>query len=192
MLLPGMLSIICYLGMKKDKKMNYYNLLFLPVSISKCLMGKIIYCSFSLLLANFIIFIGAWIGGELFGSTIPIMGSFYGFILLSITCLWEIPLYLLLGSRFDMFAAIFSCMTLSIGGVTAIADTNYWWVCPSSIPVRLMCPTLGILPNGLPVPTGSELLNERVILPGILLSLAWFVLLTYLTIFWFNRKAVKE
>lgn len=190
-LLPGMLAMICYLGMKKDKKMNYYNLLFLPISISRCLIGKVIYYSFGLLFANFMIFLGTWIGGALFGSTIPIIGDFCGFIFLSVAFLWEIPLYMLLSSRFGMFAVIFSCMVLSIGA-PMVAGTNYWWVCPSSIPIRLMCPTLGILPNGLLVPADSELLSKGVILPGILLSLMWFVLLTYLTIFWFNRKAVKE
>lgn len=188
MLLPGMLAVLCHLGMTKEKKMHYFNLYCLSIPISKYLMGKMIYWGICLLSANFVVFIGTWIGGELFGSTIPIMGGFYGFILLSVTYLWEIPLYMLLSSRFGMFTSILSCMILTIGSVVALAHSDLWWVCPSAIPIRLMCPVLGVMPNGLLAPEGSKLLDTSVIFPGILISLVWFVLLSRFTILWFERK----
>ncbi len=54
-----------------------------------------------------------------------------------------------------------------------------------------MCPTLGLLPNGLNIPAGSELWNPNVILPGILLSLAWFAVIAFLFLIWFEKTEVK-
>ena len=183
MLLPGMLAILCHLGMTKEKKMHYFNLYCLSIPVSKYLLGKMIYWGFCLLLANFLIFIGTWIVGDLFGTTISVIEGLGGFVLLTITYLWEIPLCMLLSSRFGMFTSIFSCMVLTIGSVVAIAHSELWWVLPSAIPIRLMCPVLGIMPNGLLVPEGSKLLDTNVIFPGILISLVWFVLMSRLTIF---------
>ena len=188
MLLPGMLTILCHLGMTKEKKMHYYNLYCLSISVNKYLMGKIIHCGLCLLFADFLIFVGTWIAGKLFDSTISVMGGFWGFVLLTITYLWEIPLYMLLSSRFGMFTSIFSCMILTIGSVVALAHSDLWWVCPSAISIRLMCPILGIMPNGLLVPEGSKLLDMSVIFPGVLISLVWFILMSRLTILWFERK----
>ena len=156
MLLPGMLAILCHLSMTKEKRMHYFNLYCLSIPVSKYLIGKIIYCGFCLMLADFLIFIVTLIAGDLFGSTISVLGGFWGFVLLTITYLWEIPLYMLLSSRFGMFTSLFSCMVLTIGSVAAIAHSRLWWILPLAIPVRLMCPVLGIMPNGLLVPEGSK------------------------------------
>ena len=188
MLLPGMLAVLCHLGMTKEKKIHYFNLYCLSIPVSRYLMGKIIYWGFCLLFADFLIFIGAWITGDLFGTSISVMGGLWGFVLLTVTYLWEIPLYMLLSSRFGMFTSIFSCMVLTIGSVVAIAHSGLWWVLPSAIPIRLMCPVLGIMPNGLLVPEGSKLLDTSVIFPGILLSLAWLVFMSRFTISWFEKR----
>lgn len=190
-LLPGTLAVMCYLSVTKDRKNRYYNLKSLPVSGRKLVLGKMIYLALGLFAANVIIFLGATIGGAIFGSTIPVGGAAIATILLTLSYLWEIPVYLFLSARFGMFADIFICMVISIGGVATLADKGSWWLCPSSIPVRLMCPTLGLLPNGLPIPAGSELWSTHVILPGIMLSLAWFVVCAVLFAIWFEKMEVK-
>lgn len=191
MLLPGMLSVLCYLNIAKERKCKYYNLKALSVSVKKLLLGKIAYLSIELALSNAIIFLGAYIGGFFFGTTISVSRGIVGAVLLTVSFLWEIPLYLFLSTRFGMFASVFSCMVLSIGGVATVADSTSWWLFPASIPVRLMCPVLRLLPNGLPVPIESELLNTSVILPGIMLSLVWFIGMTFFFIFWFDKKEVR-
>lgn len=190
-LLPGMLAVMAYLNIALEKKNRYYYLIILSVSKKKLMLGKIIYLSLALFLANVILFIGAAIGGVFWGTTISIDGAAFGMLLLTVSYLWEIPFYLFLSARFGMFADIFLCMAISIGGVVTVSDTNFWWTCPSAIPIRLMCPTLGLLPNGLSVPIDSILQNTNVILPGILLSLVWFVIAAFLFLNWFNRMEVK-
>lgn len=190
-LLPGTLAVMCYLSIAKDRKNHYYNLKSLPVSGQKLMIGKMIYLALGLLAANVIVFLGATIGGTIFGTTIPIEGAAVATILLTISYLWEIPVYLFLSAKFGMFVDIFLCMVISISGVVTVADKSSWWLCPSSIPVRLMCPTLGLLPNGLPIPAESELWNTGVILPGAILSLVWFIVCAVILNLWFKKMEVK-
>lgn len=190
-MLPGMLAVLCYLVIKKDKKTKYYNIYLLHSLPSKSWIGKTLYCALGLVVSNFIIFLIALIGGVLFGTTISIQGGFFGALLLSITYLWEIPLFLFLSARFGMFAAIFTSIALEISGTVTLADQSLWWVYPPSIPIRLMCPVLGILPNGLPVPTDSVLTNSNVILPGVFISVVLFFVLLYSTTYWFQKMEVK-
>ncbi len=190
-LLPGTLAVMCYLSIAKDRKNRYYNLKSLFVAERKLIFGKMAYPALGLFAANVIVFVGAAIGGAIFGTTISVGGAAIATTVLTISYLWEIPVYLFLSARFGMFADIFFCMVISIGGVATVADKVSWWLCPSSIPVRLMCPILGLLPNGLSIPAGSELWSTSVILPGILLSLAWFAVCALLFVIWFEKMEVK-
>ena len=109
-LLSGTLAVMCYLSVTKDRKNCYYNLKSLPVSGRKLVFGKMIYLALGLFAANVIIFLGAAIGGAIFGSTIPVGGAAIATILLTLSYLWEIPVYLFLSARFGMFADIFICL----------------------------------------------------------------------------------
>lgn len=58
---------------------------------------------------------------------------------------------------------------------------------------KLMCPVLQILPNGLPAVPESvmftpQVLEKSVIVPGILLSMGLFALLTAMTARWYQRR----
>lgn len=182
MLLPGMLSVLCCLGIKRERKMHYCNLLSLSISPARCLMGKIFCYALELGAANLIIVTGTLAAGRLWGSYIPAMNGFAAAVLLCVCYLWEIPLFLWLGSRFGTFISLFFCMALSATGVGLFADSDLWWLFPAAIPVRLMCPVLGIMPNGLLVSADSPLWDTGVILPGVLISLAWFLLTAFMLV----------
>ena len=190
-LLPGMLAVMCYLNAAKEKKNRYYHLNTLAVSKKKLMFGKMLYLSLGLLLANGILFAGTVAGGAFLGTTISIRGAAAGAGLLTVSYLWEIPFFMFLSMRFGMFADIFWCMVMTAGGTAALADSAFWWTAPFSIPVRLMCPALGLLPNGLAIPAGDALLSGNVILPGILLSLGWFAAAAVLFLRWFEKTEVK-
>ncbi len=190
-LLPGMLAIICYLGVNKDKKLHYCNMLSVPFPAARCLAGKVLYYAAGMFLANVVLCTGILISGKISGMASGISGSFAAVILLSFIFIWEIPLYIILSMRFGMFACIFSCM-LMVFSAFVFANTHLWWIWPSSIPLRLMCPVLGIMPNGILAPPGSPLLNSGVILPGIIISFIWFVLFSFLMVLCFKKKVVEE
>lgn len=187
MLLPGMLAILCYLGMKKEKKMHYCNLLSLSVSPGKCMAGKIFCYALGLCASNLLVAAGAFAADIFWGGYIPAENGFVAAIMLSLCFLWEIPLYMMLSARFGVFVSLFSGMVLSIGGTTVLADSDLWWLCPAAVPVRLMCPVLGIMPNGLLVPAESLLWDAGVILPGILICVLWFAGLTYVLLCGFKK-----
>lgn len=190
-LLPGMLAIMCCLGVNKDKKLDYCNMLSVPFPAAKCLAGKVLYYAAGLFLANVVLCAGILTAGKITGTVTGITGNFTAVILLSFIFLWEIPLYIILSVRFGMPACIFSCMFM-VFSAFIFANTHLWWIWPPSIPARLMCPVLGIMPNGILAPPGSPLSDSSVILPGIIISFIWFVLLGFLMVLCFKKKVVEE
>lgn len=182
MLLPGMLSVLCCLGIRREKKMHYCNLLSLSVSPERCLLGKIVCYALGLCAANLILVAGTLAAGRLWGSDIPAINGFAAAVLLCVCYLWEIPLFIWLGARFGMLISLFSGMILSLTGVVFLAESDLWWLFPAAVPARLMCPVLGIMPNGLLVLPDSPLWDTGVILPGILICLLWFVVMTFVSV----------
>lgn len=191
LLLPGMTAILCCLSMSQEKRTKDYHLTTLPLSKKKLMMGKILYLAGVAFLSNLILFAGASLGGFLLTTGVPLGGAAMAVVVLTMTQLWSIPLFLFLSESFGMIPALLSYLLLTLGGVT-IASTGKWYLLVSAIPMRILCPFLHILPNGLPAEAGSALLDMGVVLPGIALSLLWFVLITVLFLHWFDRREVKS
>ena len=190
LLLPGMLAIISYLSVTREKKTKYYNLMTLSTGRRKLMLGKILFMVLIMLVANVIIFAGSTIGGKLLTTCVPVKGAFAAIIVLTIVQMWEIPLLLFLSERFGMIVELIVCLFITVSG-TVIAPTSKWIYFVSAIPMRVLCPILHIMPNGLRVEDGSPFLDTSVILPGIVISLAWFILGTILYLNWFNKREVR-
>lgn len=190
LLLPGMLAIICCLSVKQERKTNYYNLMTLSTGKRKLMTGKIIYMGCVILASNMMVFIGASLGGFLLTTRVPLGGAAIAVLLLTVTQLWEIPVALFLSERFGMIAELLICLFLTVGG-TIIAPTGKWYLLVSAIPMRLLCPFLHIMPNGIPAEAGNPLLDMGVVAPGICLSVIWFVFVTILFLNWFDKREVK-
>lgn len=190
LLLPGMLAIICHLTIEQEKKTNYFHLVTLPVSKRKLMTGKILYLGCAILISNGIVFAGASLGGLLLTTRVPLGGAAITVLLLTVTQLWEVPVFLFFSERFGMVAELLICLFLTVGG-TIIAQTKIWYLFVSAIPMRILCPFLHILPNGLPAQAGDPLLNRGVVAPGICLSVLWFVAATVLFLNWFEKREVN-
>ena len=190
LLLPGMLAVICHLSIIQEKKTNYYNLMTLSTSKRKLMTGKIIYMGCVILTSNMIVFAGASLGGFLLTTRVPLGGAAITVLLLTATQLWEIPVFLFLSERFGMIAELLICLFLTVGGII-IAPTGKWYLLFSAIPMRILCPFLHILPNGIPTEAENPLLDMGVVVPGICLSIIWFVFATILFLNWFEKREVK-
>ena len=190
LLLPGMLAIICYLSITREKKTRYYHLMTLSISKRKLVMGKIIYMGCVILVSDMIIFVGATFGGFLLTTCVPFGGALAAVLVLTITQLWEIPLLLFLSERFGMIVELLVCLVLTVGGVI-IAPTGKWYFFVSSIPMRILCPLLHILPNGIRAEEGNPLLDAGVVFPGICISIIWFIAATFLSLNWFDKREGK-
>ncbi|WP_155590320.1 lantibiotic immunity ABC transporter MutE/EpiE family permease subunit [Lysinibacillus cavernae] len=191
MLLPGALTICCALVVENDKKMKYQSILALPVDLKKIWLGKILASSVWLLLITVIFFIGITVGGWLFGFSLHISSSLLSTVVIYLTFLWQIPLCLFLAAKFGTYLAILINLVANIIGIVAFADGELWYSYPFAIGARLLCATIGILPNGLPVPEGSTLFDKGVILPGLLIALTWFIIVSFLTAKWFQKRQAK-
>lgn len=105
---------------------------------------------------------------------------------------WVVSLILL---PIQLWAATCGGVFLSMGigfigmiiGVLA-APSAFWIVCPWSWAARLMCPIIGIHPNGTILSGGDPLLSLSVVPVGIIVSLAAVVMLTLFTAVWFTKK----
>ena len=190
LLLPGMLAILCYLSMGKERTTKYYHLMTLPTEKKKLILGKIIYMGCLILAANILIFAGAVLGGMLLTTSVPLGGAAAAIVVLTIVQLWEIPVFLFLSERFGMVVELLICLFMTVGG-TIFSQTGKWYLLVSAIPMRVMTPLLHILPNGLKTEAGDPFLNGNIILPGVGLSLIWFVILTVLFLNWFENREVK-
>ncbi|MFJ7887994.1 lantibiotic immunity ABC transporter MutE/EpiE family permease subunit [Lysinibacillus xylanilyticus] len=191
MLLPGALTICCALVVENDAKLKYHSILAMPLDLKKIWYGKILACSAWLLLITLIFFAGITAGGILFGNSNSFINSLTGSLLIFVTFLWQIPLCLFLAAKLGTYMAIFINLVGNIAGMIAFANGEFWYRVPYAITARLICPTLEILPNGLPVPEGSSLLSMSVIVPGILIALTWFALISFLTARWFQKREAK-
>lgn len=190
LLMQGMIAIICYLSMKQEKKANYYHLMTLPVSRKKLMLGKIIFMGCVVFIANIIIFTGASLGGFLLTTRVPVKGAAAAVFLLTIAQLWEIPVALFLSEKFGMIPELLICLFLTVCGVI-VAQTGKWYWLISAVPMRIVCPFLHILPNGLWAEEGHPLLSGSVVLPGLCLSVIWFIVITVLFLKWFDKREVK-
>jgi len=190
-ILPGVLAIICASSIQRDSKINYYGVLSLPIRKEKIWLAKIIICCAIYLGATVTMVIGTIIGGSILGSRVSSGEMIIAGIVLFITFIWQIPFVLLLVRKTSMFIAVIVNMFMNILGVVAFAPESNWYVFPFAIASRLMCPIIGVLPNGLPVEEGSLLLNTNVILPGIAISIVLFIVLTFITMKMFSKQEVR-
>ena len=88
---------------------------------------------------------------------------------------------------------VFLSMGMGFIGVVVgvvVAPLPFWFIIPWSWATRMMCPIVGIHPNGLILDAGNPLLNFSVVPVGILLSLIAATLLTLLTAAWFKHREV--
>ncbi len=189
MLLPGMLAIFCYLSVVQERKTKYYNLTTLSTCRKKLVLGKIIYMSFVILATNIVILIGASVGGLLLTTHVPVGGAAVAVIILTITHLWEIPVFLFLSERFGMIINLLICLFITVAGVF-VSQTDKWYLLVSAIPMRILCPFIFVLPNGMPAKEGDPLLAMGTVAPGICISIIWFVLVTVLYVNWFDKREV--
>lgn len=190
LLSPGLIALICYFSMKQEKKTNYYNLMTLSTDKRKLMIGKIFYMSGMILGSDMIIFAGASLGGSLLTTNVPFRGAAAAVLVLTVTQLWEIPVFLFLSERFGMISELLLSLFLSVGG-TILSQTGKWFLFVFAIPMRTLTPLIHVLPNGIGAADGNPLLDMRVVLPGICLSVMWFILITFLFVNWFDRREVK-
>lgn len=107
-----------------------------------------------------------------------------------LTTLALIPLSLFLATWGGTLLSLAVGALGMIAGVL-LAPTKRWLLCPWSWATRLMCPTIGVHPNGTILPQDSPLLDASVIPLGLAVAIATFAGLTAATTCWFARREYR-
>lgn len=178
-------------ALQEKKAGNYRSLRVHNVSPCAIWIGKVVVMGFYTLLATLVLMTVTIITGFLTaGGDIPWNQIFVGGFVLWLTSLAIIPLQLWAAT---WKGTLFS-MAMGLGGffagVTA-APENYWIVVPWSWPTRLMCPIIGVHPNGVILGDSDPINSSSVILTGIIVSMAAFLVFTGITALWFNKREAK-
>lgn len=200
-LYPGLIGILCGMIGGKDKKKKNFTIWSLPCSMKKLWDAKIL--------------VGAVMSAAAVGCTI-ILTIIVGMVmenmlditfilrptvkmqlaaglLMWLTTLWQIPFCLFLSQKMGTFLMLLIHMG-SYTIISAALSLKPWFALfPGAITSRLMCPILGILPNGLPAVEGQmtysgELMGMQNLLVGVPAALLWFLLFWWGSRTYFQRQ----
>lgn len=185
------IALLCALvNQKEDRKLQYRNVYQLPVPLKRVwrakiymIVGKTILASnmFGLLLC---LAVFSLTGAVERGVGITILALNLVWIL----NIWQIPFFLGLAKKAGFYLPVLLGVVFGAAG-TILAQTKIWWAFPIAWCSRIMCTVIGYQPNGLPITEGNEamLLSFPIIAVYTILSLALFIILTWLTAVLFVR-----
>lgn len=198
-LYPGLIGILCGIIGGKDKGKKNAAIWSLPCSMKRIWDAKILVAALLSAAAVCCCIILTLIVGTVMERALHItfilrpsvtMQLVAG-ILMWLTTLWQIPFCLFLSQKMGMFPMLL----VHMGSYTVIGVTmslKPWFVLfPGAITSRLMCPVLGILPNGLLAVEGQmtyfpEIMESENLLAGVTAALLWFLL------FWWGSRNYFE
>jgi len=194
MIFPCFITLLAVLmNQYEQKKMHYRGVFSLPVSLKRTWRAKILLLCIYATIAAMIHFLGIWIGSVTTRTnlSLPVNKMFLASVILCLVSYWEIPLSLFLAKKIGFFGTLF--INIGLGTILEIVFVNksFWWVCPYSYAVRLMCPVIHILPSGLVAQKGDVMLNPTVLPVGIISGVVLFLILTEVTAHWFLKQEVK-
>ena len=202
-ILPGFLTLYCCMSQEKEKKIRNQAVLLTAEDLKKAWDAKtlnavkyvaaanVLLVSCSFLLGNIVmpllqqeqvIYVSA--GQNVLAALVMILAS-----------LWQIPLCLWMDRKIGMFPTLAVNMALNTSGcLTAV--TGLWMLNPWGILPRIMCPVIGILPNGLTAHPGNTgyipgITDPASLFIGSFICLALFVILWAATRVWYDRKGAE-
>ena len=191
-ILPFIIAIVTALSVIIETKAGQYRTLKSKnINLKNMWTSKIIVIGYYTFISSIVIIVSFLVIKLLYNSNlIDIKNLIIGTIIIWITTLILIPICLFIAEKFGDFAAI----VVTCGGIVAgviVSVEPMWYLCPWSISSRLMCPILGLNPNGMLLEPGDPLLDSSVILIGLVVSIAGFIILSLLTSLWFAKKEAR-
>lgn len=182
-------ALLCSLSDAKERKAgNYRSLRSRPVHGKAIWFSKIAVIAYQLLLSSVILAAVVLLTGLLLPDTsAPLLEVCQASMAVWAASICLIPVYLFLAAWLGTAAAIGASIAGLIAGVVMAAEAG-WTLMPWSWPLRLMCPIVGVHPNGTPLPLHDPLRSAAVIPAGLAGSLLLFAGASWLTAVWFSRR----
>ena len=200
-LYPGLIGIVCGMIGGKDKKKKNVTIGSLPCSMERIWDAKVLVgaaaSGMAMLCTILLTLIAETVMEYLLHVTFiyqpPIKAQLLAGVLIWLTSLWQVPFCLFLSQKTGLFWMLLLHMG-SDAVVSAIFSLKPWFAFfPGAITSRLMCPVLGILPNGLLAVEGmmtysGELMEPRHLLTGVIAAAFWFFIFWLGSRKWFQRQ----
>lgn len=178
--LPFTFTYIASSIVKKDSKYNYHGLFGIVKNKKKLWYAKIGIATTYLFMACIIFFVVISLCGIFFVKSISISRSLLASIVLFVTFAWQIPFFMFLTLKINLFVSILTSTIGSVFIACICAVGKCWWI-PFAIPSRMMCPIIGVMPNGLPVDPNSVYSSSNVILPGVIITVVLYFVVAFIT-----------
>ncbi|MBA4603079.1 lantibiotic immunity ABC transporter MutE/EpiE family permease subunit [Thermoactinomyces mirandus] len=190
---PLGIALLAALGASQEKKAgNYRYLRAMNISPARIWSGKVIVMALHTLVAAFFLMVATVISGFISADgPVPWLKIFTGGLVIWVASLAIIPIQLWVASWKGTFYSMTAGFAGMIAGVLA-APKSCWVYVPWSWPTRLMCPIIGVHPNGILLEATDPLRDASSIPAGITLSILSGILITAITAIWFDRKEVKS
>lgn len=187
--LPFISTFIASSIVKKDRKYNNHGLFGIVKDKKKIWYSKITIATLYLAFTCFIFFLFTVICGRIFNEQIPLASNLLASVLLFVTFAWQIPFFLFVTLKFNMFLSIILSMVCNLWIACMCGVESYWWI-PFAIPARLMCPVINVLPNGLLLSADNPLNNTNVILVGVIITIILYIVLSFSTAKIFENQEI--
>lgn len=195
-MMPATFSIIpSLINRIENRKLKYRAIFSLNVDLKKLWISKVFVSIYFGAIATFLHMItvfaaGKFIPMELTGSYDLKTLALSSFLLL-ITNIWQFPLCAFLAKKFGFIASVLINTIFGITMGIIFSTKKFWLLCPYSYGARLMIRVLKVNPNGLPTEPSDPLINGTSLLIPSLISVAIFLILTFVTANYFKRQEVK-
>ncbi len=190
LILPGTLAMLIAFTVSNEKRYNRHGLFAVCIDKKKLWIGQILMKTIVLLLMNGVFFICLVLAGFIFGLPVPVTDSIVACGVLAFTFAWQIPTFMFVSEKIGSVYTIMLSLFCNMGFGIVFATSKLWYI-PFSIPSRLMCPIIKVMPNGLPLEEGHRLMNSNVIITGMLITGILYVGISLITAVWFNKREVN-
>ncbi|MBP2072426.1 lantibiotic immunity ABC transporter MutE/EpiE family permease subunit [Thermoanaerobacterium butyriciformans] len=184
----GLALYASLVALHEKKSGGYRSIKNRNVPLHKIWIGKILIMAFYTFLSTLVLIIAIIMTGTITaGGDIPWVKIIAGGFFTWVTSLALIPLELWLATMKGTFYSIALGFVGLIIGVIG-ASKSYWIYIPWSWPIRLMCPIIGVHPNGTLLQINDSLRDPSVIPIGVIVSVLAFLIFSILTMIWFQRR----
>lgn len=188
MFLPFVIGYVASSLIAKEKNHLFHGMLGIYEDKKKLWTAKVLYGVGLIVGCNLIMSVIGILFHVAVNGPINIAETMLAMLVLSIVSAWELPLFMLVARKLNFILTTFICTILNIGFGILFA-LKMWWI-PFAIPTRVMCPMLGIYPNGICIEEGSKYLDGAIILPSIVICMVLFVINLLVTGKLFERAEV--
>ncbi|SHO47660.1 lantibiotic immunity ABC transporter MutE/EpiE family permease subunit [Anaerocolumna xylanovorans] len=187
--LPFTFTYISASIIKKERKYNFHGLFGITQNKMQLWLVKVGTATVYLFLSCLIFSLFTLLCGVTINQQIPVINNLAASAVLFLTFAWQIPFLMFITLKLNMFISVIVSIFCSLFLACIYGAGSWWWI-PFAIPVRLMCPIIKVLPNGLLMEADSPLGHSNVILPGIIITVILYLAVTAVTAKLFEKQEV--